>query len=209
MPTRSIRPSRSKIWSPTCAAARWTCWSSWAAIPPTMRPPTSDFADALKNTKYSAAGSSRPLSGRNRRTLPVARERSALPRSLGRCPRLRRHGQHRAAADCAALRRQERARIGGAAGRTGRRRRSRNRAGLLEEAALRRGLRHFWRKSLHDGWIEGTAFAPKQVAKQGRELPGRAEPWTPRPSKSTSAAILPSTTDASPTTAGCRNCPSR
>src|SRR4029077_15196126 len=22
----------------------------------------------------------------------------------------------------------------------------------------------FWRKSLHDGWIEGTTFAPKQVA---------------------------------------------
>ena len=22
----------------------------------------------------------------------------------------------------------------------------------------------FWRKSLHDGWVEGTAFAPKQVS---------------------------------------------
>jgi len=26
----------------------------------------------------------------------------------------------------------------------------------------------FWRKSLHDGWIEGTAFAPKQVALKDR-----------------------------------------
>jgi molybdopterin-containing oxidoreductase family iron-sulfur binding subunit len=25
----------------------------------------------------------------------------------------------------------------------------------------------FWRKSLHDGWIEGTAFTPKQVAAKG------------------------------------------
>ena len=25
----------------------------------------------------------------------------------------------------------------------------------------------FWRKSLHDGWIEGTAFAPKQVSARG------------------------------------------
>ena len=36
-------------------------------------------------------------------------QRGALSRIVGRCPRLRRHGQHCAAADCAALRRQERA----------------------------------------------------------------------------------------------------
>ena len=24
----------------------------------------------------------------------------------------------------------------------------------------------FWRKSLHDGWIEGTAFAPKSVTRK-------------------------------------------
>ena len=35
----------------------------------------------------------------------------------------------------------------------------------------------FWRKSLHDGWVEGTAFAPKQVAKQ--EL--RGFPAAPSP----------------------------
>ena len=67
----------------------------------------------------------------------------------------------------------------------------------------------FWRKSLHDGWVEGTAFVPKQVGNKtaGSSRPRRA--LTTRPSKSTSAAILPSTTDNSPTTAGCRNCPSR
>ena len=46
------------------------------------------FADALKSTERSAPRASRPLSERDRRTLPVARERSALSRSLGRCPRL-------------------------------------------------------------------------------------------------------------------------
>jgi MoCo/4Fe-4S cofactor protein with predicted Tat translocation signal len=29
----------------------------------------------------------------------------------------------------------------------------------------------FWRKSLHDGWIEGTAFAAKQVATKANNLP--------------------------------------
>jgi MoCo/4Fe-4S cofactor protein with predicted Tat translocation signal len=29
----------------------------------------------------------------------------------------------------------------------------------------------FWRKSLHDGWVEGTAFAPKQVASKAASLP--------------------------------------
>ena len=29
----------------------------------------------------------------------------------------------------------------------------------------------FWRKSLHDGWVEGTAFAPKQVANKTASIP--------------------------------------
>ncbi len=29
----------------------------------------------------------------------------------------------------------------------------------------------FWRKSLHDGWVEGTTFAPKQVANKTANLP--------------------------------------
>ncbi len=67
----------------------------------------------------------------------------------------------------------------------------------------------FWRKSLHDGWVEGTAFAPKQVREARPRVFQPRRGSTPRPSKSTSAAIPPSTTDNSPTTAGCRNCPSR
>src|SRR4029077_14557854 len=29
----------------------------------------------------------------------------------------------------------------------------------------------FWRKSLHDGWIEGTAFAPKSLSAKAPNLP--------------------------------------
>ena len=34
----------------------------------------------------------------------------------------------------------------------------------------------FWRKSLHDGWVEGTKFAPKQVGNRASSFPA-----TPRP----------------------------
>ena len=36
----------------------------------------------------------------------------------------------------------------------------------------------FWRKSLHDGWIEGTAFAPKQVSAKLSSSPVAAETGT-------------------------------
>ena len=67
----------------------------------------------------------------------------------------------------------------------------------------------FWRKSLHDGWIEGTTFAPKPLTAKAPSCSIRAQKPTPAPSSSTSAATPPSTTDNSPTTAGCRNSPSR
>ncbi len=68
----------------------------------------------------------------------------------------------------------------------------------------------FWRKSLHDGWIEGTTFSRKALRRKGG-----AAPHLPRQIRTTaasrliSAAILRFTTDASPTMAGCKNCPSR
>ena len=31
----------------------------------------------------------------------------------------------------------------------------------------------FWRKSLHDGWVEGTAFAPKQCRRKAAAFPPR------------------------------------
>ncbi|MCU1296031.1 MAG: quinol:cytochrome c oxidoreductase iron-sulfur protein precursor [Acidobacteriaceae bacterium] len=32
----------------------------------------------------------------------------------------------------------------------------------------------FWRKSLHDGWVKGTAFAPKQVSAKAGNVPSQA-----------------------------------
>ena len=34
----------------------------------------------------------------------------------------------------------------------------------------------FWRKSLHDGWVEGTAFAPKQVGSKAAGFPAAPSP---------------------------------
>ena len=68
----------------------------------------------------------------------------------------------------------------------------------------------FWRRVLHDGYVPGTAFAPKTVALAaggGGRSAGRA-PSRPG-SRSRSTPIRRSTTAASPTTAGCRSCPSR
>ena len=62
-----------------------------------------NFADALKSGKSPAARALRPLSERNRRTLPVARQRDTRTRSLGRRARLRRHRQHHPAADRSSL----------------------------------------------------------------------------------------------------------
>src|ERR1700687_1098040 len=37
----------------------------------------------------------------------------------------------------------------------------------------------FWRKSLHDGWIEGTAFAPKSVTAKPAAAPSESKPADP------------------------------
>ena len=37
----------------------------------------------------------------------------------------------------------------------------------------------FWRKSLHDGWIEGTAFVPKSVTAKSAVAPSEAKPVDP------------------------------
>ncbi len=68
----------------------------------------------------------------------------------------------------------------------------------------------FWRKSLHDGWIEGTTFTSEvALTVESQQAFSRVGLPIPTPSSSTSAATPPSTTDNSPTTAGCRNSPSR
>ena len=69
------------------------------------------FGDALKSSSISLRIHHGLYHERDGRVLPLARERGALAGGLGRHASLRRHGQHRAAVDCAALLREERARI--------------------------------------------------------------------------------------------------
>ncbi len=67
-----------------------------------------------------------------------------------------------------------------------------------------------WRKALHDGWVEGTAFTAKAGAPGGERCGGRVcTGLRERATRSPSGPILRSTTDALPTSAGCRSCPSR
>jgi hypothetical protein len=71
-----------------------------------------------------------------------------------------------------------------------------------------------WRKALHDGWVDGTAFTPRP---KGREAPAsqvsKARPGAPRvrrgPGNFGSCPIRRSTTGATRMWAGCRSCPSR
>ena len=96
------------------------------------------FAEALD--KVAVPRAPRPLRGRDLGALPLAPARGALPRGLERRAGVRRHGEHPAAADRAALRGTVGARGGvGAAGRPAVR--IRHRPGLLEEPAPQRRLR--------------------------------------------------------------------
>ena len=167
------------------------------------------FADALKNTNIPRARASRALSGRDRGLCQWHVNEAHYLEAWGDAraydgtvsivqPLIAPLYDGKSAHELIAL-------LAGQAELTW----PRSRAGLLEEAAYRADFDTFWRKSLHDGWIAGTAFAPKQVCAEGCNTFRVRRPATQVPSKSTSAAILRSTTGASPTTAGCRNCPSR
>ena len=149
----------------------------------------------------------RPLRGRDLGALPLASARGALPGGVERRAGVRRHGEHPATADRAALRGTDGARGGvGAAGRTAVR--IRHRAGVLEEPAPQRRLRGLL--------AQGPARRPDRRTPRfpPRSRPGRAS--FPRPRRlpprgwtSSSGPTPPSGTAASPTTAGCRSCPSR
>ena len=122
-----------------------------------------NFADALKSSKVQLRVHLRPLSGRNRRTLPMARQRHARTRSLGRCPGLRRHCQHHPAADRSSLQRQEPDRIRRDALRPSRCDRLRSVRAYWQKQHTGADFEQFWRKSLHDGWIDGTTSRRNQV----------------------------------------------
>ena len=146
--------------------------------------------------------------------LPLARPRGAHAGGLGRRPGLRRHGDDPAAADRAALRRQ----VGARAARrrcwaSRPRPASRSSATTGRRQSLPGDFETFWRTSLHDGVVAGTAGR--------REAGRRRSSSTPLPSQATPAAseaaawssssgpTRRSGTAGSPTTAGSRSCPSR
>ena len=89
--------------------------------------------------------------------------------------------------------------------------RLRPRPRLLAEAAHRRRLRAVLAQVAARRLDRGHGLRAKIVLQRKEPRPSvrNDEPLTPTPSSSTSAATPPSTTDNSPTTAGCRNCPSR
>jgi hypothetical protein len=142
---------------------------------------------------------------------------------LGRRARLRWHGQHYSAADRSSLWRQEQQTNSSlcfpdkpdATGYDLVR-------ALLAEAAHRRRLRAVLAQVSARRLDRGNGITPRKQVKAS-DAAGRWSPAPDRhpvvqglipagiatPSSSTSAATPPSTTDNSPTTAGCRNCPSR
>ena len=93
-------------------------------------------------------------------------QRSALSRILERCPRLRRHRQHCSAADLslfmAARARTRSSRFWRACPGHG----HDSFSDYWQKQHAGADFDAFWRKSLHDGWVEGTAFAPKSVSLQ-------------------------------------------
>ncbi len=66
-----------------------------------------------------------------------------------------------------------------------------------------------WRKALHDGWVEGTAFTAKAGVPARGDAVRCCSGFEPRAMRSRSGPILRSTTDALRMSAGCRSCPSR
>ena len=119
------------------------------------------FADALD--KVQLARPPRPVRRRDVGAVPLAHSRGALPRSVERRARVRRHRVDRPAADRAALRRPV-----GARGARGAQRpagalgvRPRPRATGSRSTGRRRRVRRDWRRWLHDGVIPDTAFAPR------------------------------------------------
>ncbi len=66
-----------------------------------------------------------------------------------------------------------------------------------------------WRKALHDGWVEGTAFPAKEGSGAGSAAALPATAPSAAAWRSASRRILRSMTAGSPMSAGCRSCPSR
>ena len=123
------------------------------------------FADAMD--KVPAPRPPQPLRRRDVGAVPLADSRGALPRSLERRARVRRHGLDRPAADRAALRRQVGARAARGDERPARaiRRTTSSASTGSKQRAPATGeptpeFETAWRRWLHDGVVPDTAFAP-------------------------------------------------
>ncbi len=170
---------------------------------------------------HGEGGAARPpgaLRGRDLAAVPLARRAGARARELERRAVDARHRHDPAAADRAALRREDGARAAGGVLRAARQERARHRQGLLEEPpgldGARRRLRH------------RVAHRPARRRRQGQRVQGEGRPRgflgariqnpksqtqnrRERASRSSSAPTRRSGTAATPTTAGCRSCRSR
>ena len=149
--------------------------------------------------------------------LPVARAGRPLPRELGRRARLRRHGRADPAADRAALRRQDASRAARPPCSAAPTRRAYDLVREHWQAQLRRRAFEpaFRKRAARRRASPAPRCAPsrrpsgRRRARRGRRRARRAR----RPAASLELALRarsrPSSTAASPTTAGCRSCPSR
>ena len=130
--------------------------------------------------KVGAARPPGPVRRRDGGALPLARAAGAHARELGRRARRRRHGDDPAAADRAALRRQDAARAAGRAHAT-----SRSAPAYDDRArdwqtrgAAGRDFERGWQQALHDGVVPRRRRppAPTAVPRHGRAVRGRRAP---------------------------------
>ena len=223
-PTRS-RPAR-RTRSPVAAragrrhgaAARSRCCSILGGNPVYTAPADLDFAERA-GRRCRCASTSGLYQDETAAPVPLAPSRGALPGSLGRRPRLRRHGVDRAAADRAAVRRPLGARGAGRRSPTSPSGPATSIVRDLLAAALARGrpagdFEAFWQTALHDGVDRRHRAAAAKPVVAARRLGRRTWSRRPRAGRRRTGDRLPprpdaSTTAASPTTAGCRSCPSR
>ena len=210
---RPIGSARCPTWRATSIAASVDTLLILGANPVYDAPADLNFAAALASNKIGAADSPRPVRGRDRGALPLARPGGALPRDLGRHPGVRRHGDDPAAAD--------RPLVPGAsprtrcsrcswASRTGPAWRSSattgsgSRSPATSRSSGRQALRD-GRRRRHGGRCEAgqRRSSTRRCHRSGRQPHRRPAGWS-----SSSGPTRRSGTAGSPTTGGSRSCPS-
>ena len=217
-PARPIRPSRCASWPTTWAEA-----GRGAADP--RRQPGLHRAGRPASSRSGCSEvplprPPEPVPGRDLAPVPVALPRGPLPRSWGDTrafdgtaslaqPLIEPLYQGRSAHELLSS-------LLAASRRTGFEivKRPLARAARRREKSDAATSRTFWQTALHDGVIAGTQFrragrSPSRRAGRSTSAGRRSRPPDRRATNSSSSPTRRSTTAASPTTAGCRSCPSR